>query len=124
MLLIINNLTDSYGELVLELLHLALENQPSHSSFLHQKHLWKALEMTATGQNKSRYNVVKLLATLQPVNKYLQNTTTSRVLEKLPKKVSNLLTILERFIRSCNWRTDALQLFISWLYQDTKVIDF
>lgn len=58
--------------------------------------------MTATGQNKSRYNVVKLLATLQPVNKYLQNTTTSRVLEKLPKKVSNLLTILERFIRSCN----------------------
>ena len=37
--LIINNLTDSYGELVLELLHLALENQPSHSSFLHQKHL-------------------------------------------------------------------------------------
>lgn len=80
--------------------------------------------MTATGQNKSRYNVVKLLSTLQPVNKYLQNTTTSRVLEKLPKKVSNLLTILERFIRSCNRRTDALQLFISWLYQDTKVIDF
>lgn len=61
MLLITNNLTDSYGELVLELLHLALENQPSHSSFLHQKHSWKALEMTATGQNKSRYNVVKLL---------------------------------------------------------------
>ena len=32
MLLITNNLTDSYGELVLELLHSALENQPSHSS--------------------------------------------------------------------------------------------
>ena len=42
MLLITNNLTDSYGELVLELLHSALENQPSHSSSciknIHEKH--------------------------------------------------------------------------------------